>query len=165
MGSWRVCSPRVTCQLSRDCSPLSGVNFHCEQWDDLGLGDFEVFLWLLLMGHLTCFGGRSAPYCWSCQAPRWLRPLEHSGSKLGMPKGLIWGWMEVWGSQGCKKHCSQLLQPIRTAPAGWVQARTPLRSSSISLASCPSAQGCGLSRALHSQGATHLLTPLLDPGR
>lgn len=116
-------------------------------------------------GSSNLLWGCSAPYCWSCQAPHLLRPSEHSGSKLGMPKGVIWGWMEVWGSQGCKKHCSQLLQPVRMAPAGWIQARTPLRSSSISLASCPPAQGCGLSRALHSQGATHLLTPLLNPGR
>lgn len=39
---------------------ISGVNFHCENWDTLGLGDFKVFLWLL-MGHLTCLQRSSTP--------------------------------------------------------------------------------------------------------
>ena len=97
----------------------------------------------------------TAPYCHSYQAPYWLRPSEHSGSKLSMPTGHIWGCVEVSKS---REGLKEALQPVGMVPPDWVQAGTPLGSfgsSSVSLASCPSAQGRDLRWAIHSRGPIH----------
>lgn len=45
--------------------------------------------------------------------------------------------MVIWGNQGCKKHCRQLLNPIRMATGGWVCTMAACGSGSISVASFP----------------------------
>lgn len=86
-GMW----PPIPCQLSHDCLPISGVHFYCEKRDSLDVGDFGIFLWLLLMAPFTCLVGSIAPDHSFCQAPGQLGPSEDSGSKLGIPRGTSFG--------------------------------------------------------------------------
>lgn len=84
-----VCGPQSPVSSHMTTLPIPGVNFHCEKWGKFSLGDFEVFLRLLLMGHLTCLCGSSAPCCCLCGS-RLLKTFRVL-SKLGRPMGLILG--------------------------------------------------------------------------
>lgn len=52
-GRWEPRGVLEGVQLHSHLSPSTRVNFHREEWGNLGLGDLGVFLWLPACGELS----------------------------------------------------------------------------------------------------------------